>query len=304
MSNPLLVVRGLEKRYGSVRALDGLDLDVEHGAIFGFLGPNGAGKTTAIRVLAGLARPTRGTVRLDGRDLLRDRTRAAAGFRALVEVPQFHPGLTGIENLRVFTRLARAPASEVGRLLEVLGLAHAANRAVGGYSLGMRQRLGVAQALVGSPRLVVLDEPLNGLDPAASRLVRDLVRARAQEDGVTFLLSSHLLHDVEVLCTDIGILHRGRLVACGKMDAMLAAETPGWILATADDVRAVDAISAAVPFARPVREPNGVRIDGDDDVLALAETALARAGVPARKVAPIRGSLERIFLDATEGVMG
>ncbi|MCA9764651.1 MAG: ATP-binding cassette domain-containing protein, partial [Gemmatimonadetes bacterium] len=146
MSRPLLSLRGLAKHYGTVRALDGVDLDVSEGAVFGFLGPNGAGKTTAIRILAGLARPTRGEVRLDGRDLLRDRTRAALGFRALVEVPAFHPGLTGLENLLVFTRLARAPASDATALLERLGLAHAAERAVGGYSLGMRQRLGIAQA--------------------------------------------------------------------------------------------------------------------------------------------------------------
>ena len=222
MGRPLLAVRALEKRYGVVRALDGVDMDVGEGVVHGFLGPNGAGKTTAIRILAGLARPTRGRVLLDGRDLLRDRTHAARGFRALVEVPAFHPGLTGRQNLRVFTRLARAPAAQADALLEHLGLGHAAGRAVGGYSLGMRQRLGIAQALVGRPRLVVLDEPMNGLDPAAIHLVRQLIRQRAREEGVTFLLSSHLLHDVETLCDEVAILHRGRIVAGGRMEDLLA----------------------------------------------------------------------------------
>lgn len=304
MSRPLLSLRGLAKHYGTVRALDGVDLDVSEGAVFGFLGPNGAGKTTAIRILAGLARPTRGEVRLDGRDLLRDRTRAALGFRALVEVPAFHPGLTGLENLLVFTRLARAPASDATALLERLGLAHAAERAVGGYSLGMRQRLGIAQALVGQPRLVVLDEPMNGLDPAAIHLVRDLVRERAEQHGVTFFLSSHLLHDVETLCSEVGILHRGKLVAGGRMEELLAAATPGWRLSTADDTRALDVLAHEVPAARPVREHDAVRIEGDEDTLAVAQAVLAQAGLPPHHVAPMRGSLERTFLDATEGVMG
>ncbi|MGE0191021.1 MAG: ABC transporter ATP-binding protein [Planctomycetota bacterium] len=304
MSRPLLSLRGLAKHYGTVRALDGVDLDVSAGAVFGFLGPNGAGKTTAIRILAGLARPTRGEVLLDGRDLLRDRTRAAVGFRALVEVPAFHPGLTGLENLLVFTRLARAPASDAVALLERLGLAHAAERAVGGYSLGMRQRLGIAQALVGQPRLVVLDEPMNGLDPAAIHLVRELVRERAGQHGVTFFLSSHLLHDVETLCSEVGILHRGKLVAGGRMEDLLAAATPGWRLSTADDARAVEVLSEHVPTSRPVREHDAVRIEGDADVLASAQLVLAQAGLPARSVAALRGSLERTFLDATEGVMG
>lgn len=222
MGKVLLAIRGLEKRYGTVRALAGVDLDVAEGGVYGFLGPNGAGKTTAIRILAGLSRPTRGSVRLDGRDLLRDRTHAAEGFRALVEVPAFHPGLTGQQNLRLFTRLARAPSAQADALLEQFGLGHAARRAVGGYSLGMRQRLGIAQALVGRPRLVVLDEPMNGLDPAAIHLVREVIRQRAHDEGVTFFLSSHLLHDVETLCDEVGILHRGRIVAGGRMETLLA----------------------------------------------------------------------------------
>ena len=306
MGDPLLEVRSLTKQYGTVRALAGIDLTVAAGSIYGFIGPNGAGKTTTIRILAGLISPTRGTVHLGGLDLRGDRTRAAQGLRTLVEVPSFYPGLSGRENLEVFARLARAERASVDPLLASVGLAEAAARPVAGYSLGMRQRLGIAQALVGRPRLVVLDEPMNGLDPAAIHLVRRLIQTQRDEHGVTFLLSSHLLHDVETLCDDIGIIHRGAMVAEGNLSALLAdAGTPGYVIETQSDEHALRALKEACPRAKPRRlDAGGVRVDGDEALLPAVHRALLQTGVPALSLQRVGADLEAYFIDKTHGVMG
>ena len=305
MTAPLLVVRGLTKRYGRIVALDGVNFEVEPGSIFGFIGPNGAGKTTTIRILAGLARPTAGHVWLAGEDLVRERTRAARGLRTLVEVPAFYPTLSGAENLRLFGRLAQAPDGDVLRLLEAVGLAHAAKRSVGGYSLGMRQRLGIAQALVGSPRLVVLDEPMNGLDPAAIHLVRELMLRERDERGVTFMLSSHLLHDVETLCDRVTILHRGRVVAGGSIGELLAESQGGYRLTTTDDAHAFRTLATSLGTAQPEREPSGaIRVVTDQQSLGVLHGLLVEAGCPVVTIEPIRDTLESYFIDKTDGVMG
>ncbi len=305
MSDVLLEIRGLSKRYGAVKALRGIDLHVRAGTIYGFIGPNGAGKTTTIRILAGLIRPTAGRVLLDGRDLQTERTVAAVGMGALVEVPAFYPGLSGRENLTVFARLAHAPAGDVERLLDRVGLASAAARPVGGYSLGMRQRLGIAQALVGRPRLVVLDEPMNGLDPAAIHLVRELMFEERRERGVTFFLSSHLLHDVETLCDEVGIIHKGAMVAEGRIADLLGGSVSGYGLQTADDVAALAALEAALPASHPRRAADGeIRVDGDEAVLPAVLRTLLQAGLPAQQLRPLRETLEGYFIDKTEGVMG
>jgi ABC-2 type transport system ATP-binding protein len=302
---PILEIRGLAKRYGSVHALKGIDLTVRRGAIYGFLGPNGAGKTTTIRIVAGLVRPTAGSVRLDGRDLAKDRLAVAAGLRTLVEVPAFYPGLSGRENLGIHARLCRAPASDVDRLLEAVALREAQDRAVGGYSLGMRQRLGIAQALLGRPTLVVLDEPMNGLDPAGMREMRTLIRRERDERHVTFFLSSHLLHDVELLCDDVGIVHRGEMVAEGPMERLVTRAVSGFRVETHDNERALAALLAKAPATSPRRDADGVLVvDGDESVLPALHGALLAAGLPAITVLPVRGDLERFFIEKTEGVIG
>ncbi|MDA1195553.1 MAG: ABC transporter ATP-binding protein [Planctomycetota bacterium] len=295
----LLQIRSLSKHYGAVRALDGIDIDVGEARIHGFLGPNGAGKTTAIRILAGLIRPTAGSVTLGALDLLGDRTQAAMGLRALVEVPAFYPGLTGFENLQVFAKLARAPRGDVERLLNAVGLTAAAKRAVGGYSLG------IAQALVGRPRLVVLDEPMNGLDPAAIHLVRELVLAERAAHGVTFFLSSHLLHDVETLCDEVSIIHRGQVVAGGNIEGLLGHAVSGFHIHTADDTVALRALTRVLPGAKPrIHADGGIEVDGDDALVPALHRTLLEVGVPALSIAPMRETLERYFIEKTEGVMG
>ena len=302
---PLLKIEGLVKRYGSVLALAGIDLSLQAGTIYGFLGPNGAGKTTTIRIVAGLVRATAGTVTLRGRDLARDRLQAAVGLRTLVEVPAFYPNLTGRENLAVHARLAGGDRAQVDRLLAAVALTEAGERAVGGYSLGMKQRLGIAQALVGRPELVVLDEPMNGLDPAGMREMRRLIREERDQRGVTFLISSHLLHDVELLCDEVGIVHRGEMVAEGRLGDLLSTAITGFRVDTADNPRALATVAARLGANAARLDGDGVlHVDGDESRLAALHAALLEAGVPAVSVQPVRDSLERYFLEKTEGVIG
>jgi ABC-2 type transport system ATP-binding protein len=189
-----------------------VDLSVPTGSVYGFLGQNGAGKTTTIRLMLGLLRRSAGELRLFGRDVARDRRLASAGVGSLVEMPSLYDRLTGLENLNLTRLMLALPRSEIGRVLEVVDLASAADQLVGSYSLGMRQRLGVARALIGKPRLLVLDEPSNGLDPDGIRDMRHLIRTMPQQGDVTVFVSSHLLAEVEQVASHVGLMHKGRLL--------------------------------------------------------------------------------------------
>ncbi|MDQ1580010.1 MAG: type transport system ATP-binding protein [Microbacteriaceae bacterium] len=213
---------GLTKRFGAHAAVDGIDLAVPRGAIFGFLGPNGSGKTTTIRMMLGLASATSGDIRMLGRDMPRDLHRVLPRIGALVEGPAFYPFLSGAANLhRLDTADRFAPAStrraRVNVALERVGLTHAAGKKVRAYSLGMKQRLGIANALLTPRELLVLDEPTNGLDPQGTREVRRLVRSLAEE-GTTVFVSSHLLAEVEQMCTHAAVMSAGSLVAQGTLE--------------------------------------------------------------------------------------
>ena len=305
MGDAVLEVRGLTKRYGAVHALRGIDLTVSKGSIYGFIGPNGAGKTTTIRIVAGLIRATSGDVWLHGVDLRKDRLAAARGLRTLVEVPAFYGNLSGQANLELFARLARADRADVTRLLDRVRLTHAKDRAVRGYSLGMRQRLGIAQALLGRPDLVVLDEPMNGLDPAGMHEMRELIREENRERGVTFFLSSHLLDDIQRLCDRIGVLHKGALVAEGRIEDLLSSAVTGFRLRCAQPAAALRVVEATLPDAGARLDGDGtIHVAGDASILPRLHRALLDAQHPVVEMYPVRASLEAYFLDLTEGVMG
>jgi ABC-2 type transport system ATP-binding protein len=235
---PPVEARGLVKRYGELVAVDGVDLTVERGDVFGYLGPNGAGKTTSLRMLLGLIRPTEGTARLFGRDPIVDGARALDGVAGFVEGPRFYPYMSGRKNLRLLADLdGGAGASRIDEALDVVELRDRAKDRVGGYSHGMRQRLGIAASLLRDPKLLLLDEPTTGLDPAGMRDMRELVKRLAGE-GITILLSSHILAEVEELCNRVAIIRRGTIIYEGLLQELLRSAGGSYRLSTTDVERA------------------------------------------------------------------
>src|ERR1051325_10763356 len=220
--SPALVAAGLTKVIGQRTIVDNASFELRHGEVFGFLGPNGAGKTTTIRMLVGLIRPTAGRVTICGHDLRRDFEKAMRCVGCIVENPDLYRFMTGRENLEHIARMLRVPHSEIPRVAELVALEHRLDQRVGTYSLGMRQRLGIAQALLGDPQLLILDEPANGLDPAGIREIRTLLRRLAEERGMAVFVSSHLLAEVELMCDRVAILHKGKILRSGNVRDLIA----------------------------------------------------------------------------------
>jgi ABC-2 type transport system ATP-binding protein len=293
--------RGLVKRYGEIVAVDGVDLTVDQGDVFGYLGPNGAGKTTSLRMLLGLIRPTRGSARLFGRDPLIQGARALDGVAGFVEGPRFYPYLSGRRNLELLADyddpVSRPRIEEV---LEIVELRDRAKDKVRGYSHGMRQRLGIAAALLRQPRLLLLDEPTTGLDPAGMRDMRALVR-RLAADGITILLSSHLLHEVEELCNRVAIIRKGKIIYQGALRELMATAVSGYRLHALEPDRA-QAMLLVQPGIANVELRNGdVRFSGDEASVAALTVALGRADVAFTSLVPEAESLEDLFLGMTDG---
>jgi ABC-2 type transport system ATP-binding protein len=218
--DPVIATTDLSRNLGGRRVVDGIGLAVPARSIYGFLGPNGAGKTTTIRLLLGLLKPSAGTIRIFGQPMPARRLAIARRVGALVETPGFYDHLTARENLDITRCLTGAPGIATGRVLALVDLAHDASRRVGGYSLGMKQRLGIARALIGEPDLLLLDEPTNGLDPQGIRDMRDLIRALPERANATVLVSSHMLSEVEQIATHVGLMNRGRLIFQGSLAAI------------------------------------------------------------------------------------
>jgi ABC-2 type transport system ATP-binding protein len=292
--------RGLVKRYKEVLAVDHVDLNVRVGDVYGFLGPNGAGKTTTLRMALGLIVPTEGSVELFGRDPMRDGARALEGVAGFVEAPRFYPYLSARKNLQLLAALDGDGAA--GRIDEVLGVVELTPRAghrVGGFSHGMRQRLGIAAALLRRPRLLILDEPATGLDPAGMRDMRLLIR-RLADDGMTVLLSSHLLAEVEEVCNRVAIVRSGRIVYEGEIADLNSGAGTTYRLVTTDDERAL-AVCRAQPGVANVRvESRRISFTADETAVAELSQALVEAGALIRSLAPQSVTLEDLFFSLTE----
>jgi len=303
----IIQTTGLTKAFGARRAIDDVDLAVPAGICFGFLGPNGAGKTTLIRMLLGLARPTGGTVRVRGADVHRSPTAALDRVGAIVEEPRFYPQLTGRENLEVHAALLRDRRAAVGRiggLLERVQMAGRADERVKGYSLGMRQRLGVARALLNNPELLVLDEPTNGLDAAGMVEFREMIRGLVDDENRTVFLSSHLLDEVERLCDRVAIVDHGRVITEGDLDDLLAEAGGGLELEVDDEVRA-EALLAGMPGVQSVRATaDGTLIASGSvtpDHAIAVNRALVEAGIGVSALGVSSVSLEQRYLQITAG---
>jgi ABC-2 type transport system ATP-binding protein len=291
----------LTKRFGDRAAIDRVDLVVPAGVVFGFLGPNGAGKTTLIRTLVGLTQPTSGEIRLLGLAQPARRADALARVGAIVEEPRFHPHLTGRENLVVVAAArSREADGRVAGALERVGLAHRADDRVKTYSLGMRQRLGIARALLGDPALLILDEPMNGLDPAGILELRRLIRSFVDE-GRTVFLSSHLLDEVEKTADEVAIVDRGRIVVQGPIREIVGGGEQAVRVAVDDRVGARSALSGD-RRVRAVTDDGsgGLRVElGDGLRPAELNRILVKAGVEVSRLEPVTHTLEERFLDVT-----
>jgi ABC-2 type transport system ATP-binding protein len=288
-------VQGLTKRFGKTLAVDNLSFTAEPGRITGFLGPNGAGKTTTMRAVLGLVHPTSGTATVLGRRY-RDLDHPGRRVGAVLEASSYHPGRTGRNHLRVAAAASGLPRTRVEEVLELVELRDAARRRVGGYSLGMRQRLHLATALLGDPEVLVLDEPANGLDPAGMRWLRDLLRSLAERDR-TILVSSHVLGEVELIADEVVIIHRGKFVARGPTSEIAARATGAVRVRSPQLERLREALTAA-----------GLAVQADAGSLSVADTTTDRvgeiaagAGVVLHELSAERATLEEAFLELTGG---
>jgi ABC-2 type transport system ATP-binding protein len=294
-----IIIEDLTKRYdGEVLAVDHLDLTVGSGSVFGLLGPNGAGKTTIMRMLVGLIHPTSGRVRVFG-EIVKPGAAVLRRVGVLVEGPGFVPHLSGRENLELFWRSGRAPMADANldRALEIADLGDAANRKYKTYSHGMRQRLGLAQALLGKPDLLVLDEPTDGLDPQQMRQTRGVLR-RAAESGTTVLVSSHLLSEVEQVCDHAAVMNEGRLVATGTVSELLGATTAVYL--EVDDISLATRVLDTVGGVRKVApEGRGLSVELDGIERKRVVAALVEAGVGVETITA-RHHLEDAFIGLLE----
>ncbi|HZV72651.1 MAG TPA: ABC transporter ATP-binding protein [Conexibacter sp.] len=294
--------RGLVKRYGHVTAVDRVDLTVEAGCVYGYLGPNGAGKTTSLRMLLGLIRPDEGVARLFGRDPLEQGAAALDGVAGFVEAPRFYPYLSGRRNLELMAALDGGDAGDrIDGALETVDLTDRQGDKVKGYSHGMKQRLGIAAALLRAPRLLLLDEPTTGLDPAGMRDMRVLVR-RLADEGMTVLLSSHLMGEVEELCDRVAIVRSGRVIYEGALDALLRSTGQRYRLRTTDDERALAVCRAQAGVTEALGAGEGITFAAEQErTVADLSVALVEAGAAITALVPAAASLEELFFRLTEG---
>ncbi|HEX2833414.1 MAG TPA: ABC transporter ATP-binding protein [Thermoanaerobaculia bacterium] len=288
----------LTKVIGDRTIVDDVSFALKPGEVFGFLGPNGAGKTTTIRMLVGLIQPTHGTVTVCGFDIRKEFEKAMRCIGCIVENPDLYRFMTGRENLEHFARMLQVPAQEIERVAALVNLDHRLDQRVGTYSLGMRQRLGIAQAMLGNPRVLILDEPANGLDPAGIREIRQLLRTLAAERGLAVFVSSHLLAEIELTADRVAIIHKGRILRSGSVQELIASQR-------AMEFRVDDAERTAAIF----REHGIEATAQDDTVLAPIEeadappliAALARNDIAIFHARQRVQTLEEMFLEATGG---
>ena len=292
--------RGLVKRYKEVLAVDHIDLNVDTGDVYGVLGPNGAGKTTTLRMALGLIMPTEGKVELFGRDPIREGARALEGVAGFVEAPRFYPYLPARKNLELLAALdGDGASSRIDEVLEIVELAPRARHKVGGFSHGMRQRLGIAAALLRRPRLLILDEPATGLDPAGMRDMRTLIR-RLAGDGITVLLSSHQLPEVQELCDRVAIVDSGRVVYEGALSELRRQGGTGYRMRTTDEIRALEVLRAQPGIESAATGEHGMGFQAEEAAVGELTLALGRAGVGILSLTPELATLEDLFFRLTE----
>jgi ABC-2 type transport system ATP-binding protein len=298
MSPIILQTDNLSKQFGAVTAVKSANLRVQQGEVFGFLGPNGAGKTTTIGMVLGLIHPSAGNITLFGEPVAPNHNHVLQNVGSLVGAPSLIPYLSARENLQLMARLhSNVDNGRIEELLSLLSLSEAANRKVKGFSTGMKQRLGLAAALLHRPTLIILDEPSNGLDPAGMREVRTLIRNLADE-GITIFLSSHLLHEVEQVCDRIAVINKGEIVAQGAVEALLSQRGQSVQLRTGNPVQAAKLLAELPKAAEIVTNGATVQVSGIDSETAVAH--LVQKGIIPSEVITQKSDLESLFLELTK----
>lgn len=314
----VLEVTGLKKQIGKHVIIKGIDFQVGAGEVFGFLGPNGAGKTTTIRMLVNLIRPTEGTISICGTDLRKHPEKALSHVGAIVENPELYSYMTGRENLEHFARMFRHVGEErIREVTAIVGLEKRIDDKVKTYSLGMRQRLGIAQALLGSPRLLILDEPTNGLDPQGIKEMREFIR-RLAADGLSVFVSSHLLSEIQLMCDRVAIISQGSVIAVGTVEDLLVQSDNRIVWQVKPSEKALAILSPYLPAAEQENESGGGEQPDAEaagaangaatlttrmpaDAVAAINQALVTAGVEVFSITIKNPTLEELFLRLTEG---
>lgn len=299
MPKVILSVKNLSKSFGKRKAVDNLSFEIRAGEIFGFLGPNGAGKSTAIRAMLSLIKPDSGDIEIFGKSIRKYHNSALQEVGALVERPDFYEYLSAYKNLSLLAAMDKVSKERILEVLEIVGLADRAKDKVRAFSQGMKQRLGIAQALLSKPKLLILDEPTNGLDPRGMKEVRDLIRKLAEE-GITILLSSHLLHEIEQICTTMAIINLGKLIKIGSVHDLLNESDTFITEITAEPVVKAKTTLESLEYVSNVVESSGtlkVRIANKD--LSQLTRDLVKADIDVSAIIP-RTSLEDYFLSLTD----
>jgi ABC-2 type transport system ATP-binding protein len=299
MDTPAISVSNLSKKYGDVLAVNDASFDVPLGTICGFVGPNGSGKTTTIRMLLGLIKPTHGSGSIIGKPINHpDKYLHEVG--AMIEGPAFYPALSGLENLKLLAKLGGIPLSRCQELLELVELGDRGKDKYKTYSLGMKQRLGIAAALLPNPKLLILDEPTNGLDPSGIQEVRDLLEKLASE-GVTVFVSSHLLSELEMISKYLVMLRKGEVVFAGPMQELLHRSKPT-IIAKPSTVNSLNYLAELINKTghQAIIESDHVRVDADESFAVQLNKIAFEGGIVLAQLIPVRASLEETFFKMTE----
>jgi len=302
MSDVILSVKELTKSFGKRKAVDILSFDINEGEIFGFLGPNGAGKSTAIKSMLSLIKPDGGDIEIFGRSIRKNHNSALIGVGALVERPDFYEYLSAEQNLSILAKMDNASSERIAEVLKIVGLEDRSNDKVKAYSQGMKQRLGIAQALLSNPKLLILDEPTNGLDPRGMKEVRDLIKKLADE-GITILLSSHILHEVEQVCTSMAIINLGKLIKIGSVTELLKSSDTFITEVHVNPMKKTISIMEKLSYITEIKSSdNIIKIRIAYDNLSELSKTLIENNIDVSAIIP-RSSLEDYFLSLTgEGI--
>lgn len=298
----IIEVINLSKSFSGRKVIDDVNLTVEAGDVFGFLGPNGSGKTTTIRMLVNLIYPDEGTIKINGYDLKKDFCKAIEKVGAIVETPKFYNYLSGRKNLELMANLMDGVSKKrVDEVLDMVGLTGRAKDKVSTYSLGMKQRLGIGNALLNNPGLVILDEPTNGLDPQGMKEIRDLIIKLASENNISFFISTHLLHEVEQVCNKVAILHHGRIIAQGRVDDLLNSDQETVEICTASPDKAFNVLENLEFVKKLEKSSKGLIVQIEDGYSARVNRMLITNNIDVEYLIPHNQSLEAFFIELTGG---